>query len=396
MNQPINPPPPTPSARKWAEVLIIVLFFGLLWLPTLDKCFNLDRSRAPGENRLPAPFPQWQQSGLAGTQKFISGLEAYFNDHFGFRKKLIRFFQNWKIGLYHDRSVYKIIVGQNHWLFWGEAQMVEHFLGLAKFTPAQLKSWQTLLERRRDWLAQRGIKYLFVIAPDKQSVYPEELPAWLIKAMPTNRETKLDQFLKYMKANSTVSILDLRPSLIDAKTRAPLYLQNDTHWNLLGGFIGAQEVVKTIAWQFTNLPPLRLEDFNYTNTAFAGGDMALMLGTSASEKNYFAFQPKPGMPRLRSKETPTFPTPWGLKRVMTLENPDSNSVSIVLFTDSYGVSWEQFLGYPFKKTVFLGDNRGFNAPLITASQPQVVVNEMLERFFYNEDPDQMLSRETLP
>jgi hypothetical protein len=396
MNRPMNPQPFPKPARKWTNVLIIILFFGLLWLPTLDKLFNLDRSRSPGENRLTARFPQLQSPDLTGAQKFIVGLEAYYNDHFGFRKKLIRFFQNWKIGLYHDRSVYKIIVGQDHWLFWGEAQMVEHFLGTLQFTPPQLSAWQKLLEKRRDWLAQRGIQYLFVVAPDKQSVYPELLPSWLINAAPTNRETKLDQFLKYMKAHSTVPVLDLRGPLITAKKIAPLYLQNDTHWNLLGGFVGAQALVRTLAQQFTNLPPLQARDFTWTNTTFIGGDMALMLGTDAAEKNYFAFQPTPALPRLYSQENLLFPTAWGNKRVLTQENPGGVPITIVLFTDSFGVSWEQFLGYSFKKTIFLADNRGFSPQLITASQPQIVVNQMLERFFYTEDPEQMLQKDALP
>jgi hypothetical protein len=396
MNRPMNAEPFPKPARQWANVLVIAIFFSLLWLPTLDKCFNLDRSRPPGENRLPAPFPQLQQPSLAAAQKFITGLEAYFNDHFGFRKKLIRLFQNWKLGLFHDRSVYKIVVGQDHWLFWGEAQMVEHFLGLAKFTPGQLQLWQKLLEKRRDWLAQRGIKYLFVVAPDKQSVYPEELPAWLINAVPANRETKLDQFLQYMQTHSTVEILDLRRPLIDAKKIAPVYLQNDTHWNLLGSFVAAQELVKVLAQQFTNLPPLQLQDFTWTNMAYTGGDMARMLGTDAVEKNYFAFNPKPALPRLRSQENLNYPTAWGLKRILTLENPEAASTTVVLFTDSFGVSWEQFLGYPFKKTIFLADNREFNPKIISENKPAIVVNEMLERYFYTTDPEELMGRDGLP
>ncbi|MEI9865253.1 MAG: hypothetical protein WDN00_12025 [Limisphaerales bacterium] len=45
-------------------------------------------------------------------------------------------------------------------------------------------------KKRRDWLAKRGIAYLFVVAPDKHSIYPEELPGWAVKVRP---QTKLDQ-----------------------------------------------------------------------------------------------------------------------------------------------------------------------------------------------------------
>ena len=100
----------------------------------------------------------------------MAASEAYFNDHFGFRKKLIRWFQNWKTGFFHDRTVYNVITGRDGWLFTSDLQMVGHYPGMKQFTPAELKSWQTLLEKRRGWLAARGIKYLFVVSPDKQTV----------------------------------------------------------------------------------------------------------------------------------------------------------------------------------------------------------------------------------
>ncbi len=373
--------------------MLIAVFVVLLWIPTLDTFLKIDRSPAPGENRLLAKFPATPHASFGEVQKFMGGLELYFNDHFGFRKKLIRWFQSWKFGLYHDRSVLNIILGQDHWMYWSEKQMVEHYLGTVRFTEAQLQSWQKLLEKRRDWLAQQGIQYYFVIPPDKQSVYPEHLPAWLINATPTNRETKLDQLMKHMRAHSTVRILDLRASLITAKKTAPVFLQNDTHWNLLGGFIGVQELAGMLAGQFTNLPPLRLDDFNWTNSPHSGGDMALMLGTDAVEKNYFDFQSKSSLPRLSSQLNPAWPTARGSKRVYTFENPAISAPTAVVFADSFGEAWKPFLGYLFKKTVMLDDNRVFDAALITTNQPGVVVSEMVERSVNTQNPDEMIRRE---
>ncbi len=388
--------PPTPARRR-TNLFLIAIFFSLLWLPTLDKCFDLDHSRPPGENRLPAPFPHLQSPDFASAQKFIVGLEAWFNDHFGFRKKFIRFFQNWKGGLFHDESVYKVVTGQNHWLFSGELQMVEHFLGTAQFTPAQLAAWQKLLEKRRDWLAQRGIQYLFVIAPDKQSIYPEQLPAWLINAAPTNRETKLDQFLKFMKANSTVPILDLREPLIAAKKIAPLYLQNDTHWNLLGGFVAAQAVVKTLAQQSTNLPPLNVDDFQWTNTTTdIIGDLARMSGSDVVEKNYFSFEPKTNLPALRTFwDTNTFSAWDSNTKAIVVEDPASPAGTIVVFHDSFGMAWWKFLGYSFKRVVFIAERREFNPKIISENKPAIVVNEMLERYFYTTDPEELMAHDGL-
>jgi hypothetical protein len=301
-----------------------------------------------------------------------------------------------KLHLFKDRSVYKVVVGRNGWLYWGELQMVDHFLGLARFSPPQLESWRLLLERRRDWLARQGIQYLVVIPPDKQTVYPDQLPAWLANAAPPHRETKLDQFLAYLHAHSTVEILDLRPALIAARKEAPTYLLNDSHWNSFGGFVACQELIKTLSRRLPGLPPLNLADFQWTNVPSTGGDLAQMIGLADPEKNYFRFQPGPTLPGLHTNGDLTLKTAWGMARVLTVENPGSLPQSAVIFHDSFGLAWQQFLGYDFKRVVFEYENHDFNRELIRANSPTVVVNEMLERYFNTHDPDEMLAKDALP
>ena len=253
------------------------------------------------------------------------------------------------------------------------------------------------MEKRRDWLAARGIKYLFVIPPDKQTVYPEFLPAWLANTVAANRATKLDQFLQYMKAGSTVEILDLRAPLIEAKKIAPTYLQNDTHWNLFGGFVASQEVIKVLSQFFPNLPPLRLEDFNWTNAPAIGGDLGNMIGTEAAEENYFKFAPKPSLPAFNIFEATNFVCNWDAhKKSLVTENSASLKNSAVIFHDSFGLAWQKFLGHSFRQIVFMGDNREFNAVVIAENQPNVVISEMLERYFNTLDPNEMLAKEALP
>ena len=382
--------------RPWADWLLIFFFAALLWLPTVDFFTGIDVTQPPGENRLPAPKPRLARLDFSGAQDYMAAAEIYFNDHFGFRKRLIRWFQQWKARLYHDLSVHKVVAGQNGWLYTGELQMVEHYLGLAKFTPAQLQRWQALLEKRRDWLAAHGIKYLFVIPPDKQTVYPEFLPAWLQNAAPTNRETKLDQFLEYMKAHSTVEILDLRPVLIAAKKTAPTYLQNDTHWNQFGGFVGCQEVIRTLQKQFPDLPPLRLEDFLWTNTPAAGGDIARISGTTPAENNFFTFTPGPALPVLHTNEDRAYKSNWGTKTVLTVDNPAPLRRKLVAFHDSYGAAFQEFLGHCFRHSAYEWDNHEFCPALILSNAPDVVVNEILERYVNTMDPDEMMKVDALP
>ena len=394
-----------PTRRQaWADGLLLIVFGALLWLPTVEYFGHMDWTSPLTENRLLAPCPRLTRLDVSGVRDYLAATENYFNDHFGFRRRLIRWCQQWKARLFRDgRRLDYVIAGQAGWLFYSKAQMIEHYLGLKQFTPGQLQSWQRLLEKRRDWLAARGIQYLFVVPPDKHSVYSEYLPAWLLAARPAGRQTKLDQLVQYLKAHSTVEILDLREPLIAGKKVAPTYLQNDTHWNQYGGFIGSQEVIKALSRQRPGLPPLRLEDFDWSHAPATGGDLANMQGTPEKpENNSLVFTPKPPLvvPRLR-------PLPNLLPRAnpneatnanYVIENPNlpAPAVDVVVFHDSFGRVFRQFLGYRFHRIIFVGENKEFNAGIVTEYQPQIVINEMVERLLDTEDPDPILAREALP
>lgn len=173
----MNPPPISPVLTRWNNRVLIAVLAVVVWLPTLDTFFGFDWAPRPNEKRLPAAFPTFE-SGWGGIKKYLAGLEAYFNDHFGCRKCLVQWNNKWKWDVFRDASVRQnTIVGRDGWLYLADCQMVDHYRGVLRFKPEELQNWQKLLEERRDWLARRGIKYLFVVAPDKQSIYPEHLPA---------------------------------------------------------------------------------------------------------------------------------------------------------------------------------------------------------------------------
>jgi alginate O-acetyltransferase complex protein AlgJ len=213
----MNPATTTSTLQRWTNAVLIALFMALLWLPGLDSVFHFDWTPPRSENRAMASYPKLQP-GWHGLQAYVAGLEAYFNDHFGCRKCLVQWNNKMRWSLFKEKNTRSVLIGKNGWLFFTESQMIEHYRGQIQFTPEQLHDWQVLLEKRRDWLARLGIPYLFVVAPDKQSIYPEDLPDWVAKIHP---QTTLDQFFAYMHEHSTVSVLDLRNVVRDAKQTCP-------------------------------------------------------------------------------------------------------------------------------------------------------------------------------
>jgi hypothetical protein len=368
------------------NITLIAVFGVLLWLPTFDTFFHIDRTPAINEKRVLAQLPHLK-SFPGGLKKYIVGLEACFNDHFGCRNRLIRWQIDWQLIFLRatgENGPGGVIIGRDGWLFFSQNEMVEHYRGVRRFAPQNLRDWQALLEHRRDWLAQRGIKYVFVIAPDKHSIYSEHLPAWMTKVHP---ETKLDQFYTYMRAHSTVEVVDLRPALLDARRIAPTYFKTDTHWNAFGGFVACQEITKKLP----GLEPLSLDSFELKKIAEDGGDLAGMLGVKMTEENAVSLTPKPNLPPLEMSanlaKNPDYRGPSVAK------NSQGKGAALV-FCDSFGPALMPFLGCYFGKAPCLRKHK-LDAGRIEQEKPDVVISEMVEREFNVTDPNYLKAEEAL-
>ena len=387
----MNPTETIPALTRWTNSALIGLFMTLLWLPMMDTLFHFDWAPPTTENRALASFPK-TPSDWHELRGYVAGLEDYYNDHFGCRRCLTQWYNKVRWSVFKDRNTRSVLVGKDGWLFYTQAQMIDHYTGFLQFTPEQLHDWKVLLEKRRDWLVRRGIAYLFVVTPDKHTIYPEELPDWVKKVRP---QTKLDQFVAYMRANSTVPVLDQRDVLLQAKKFHPTYYKTDVHWNDFGGFAAYQELMRTLARQRPGLEPLSLDEFSVTNLIPApgdlvkGGDMAKILGLSLTESNYYSLTPKVKLPRFTMEQPPQ-------ERVhdprLTM-NPQAKG-RMVVFHDSFALSWIQFLGYQFNQINYYW-RYDLNPACIEQDKPDIVINEMNERFFNTENPVKMMAKEAL-
>src|SRR4051812_2596890 len=105
----------SPEAIRFSKGLsLTAIFLVLISLPTLDWIFKLDHAPIPNEKRMPASFPSYL--GLAHLKDFVSGLNQYYDDHFGFRKRLIRAGTRWKRQIFRAPEQNSVIVGREGWL----------------------------------------------------------------------------------------------------------------------------------------------------------------------------------------------------------------------------------------------------------------------------------------
>jgi len=387
----MNPGAISKKILQLKAVLLSVIFLVLIWLPTLDRIFHMDHAPAPIEKRVLAKFPEYK--GLSQSRQFVAGLEQYFNDRFGFRNRLIRANNHWKYQLFRESPNVEVATGRNGWLYFRGGKTLDDYFGFSRFNQQELETWRQLLEKRRDWLAKRGIKYLFTIPPDKHSIYPEYLPDWWVKS---DKPGKVDQFMEYMKAHSTVEVLDLRKPLLDAKPLGVIYLKTDTHWNFLGGFIGYQAVVDALSRQIPGLKPLPLDAFDRKPSEWRIGDLCTLMGdTTTREMQQVSFTPRSPLKPLKLVSDPArLPKQWGPNNEPQVSENDSGQGKAVVFRDSFANRWRDFLGYNFKEVIYIWQY-SWDTAFLEREKPDVVIDEMLERFFNEQDPLELARKDQL-
>jgi hypothetical protein len=333
------------------------------------------------ENRRPTPAPlRWR------IDRFLPQIfDAYFADRFGFRSQLVELHNYVRVMGLGLSTCPNIVIGKNGWMFFDDNDSHADFAGKAPFTSEQMERWRVILEGRRDWLAQRGCQSLFVVVPNKETIYPEFMPD---DRGPRGR-TRLDQLVAHLQSHSNVAVLDLRPALITAKATEDfvLYRRWDTHWNDRGAFAADRAICDALRPSLPNLGPT-LERGQYESKTippeneYVRPDLARMLGVG----NWLN-EPLPYLQPRQPTRAQVVPTTIRPDRyhppatsVTVFEVPDPSLPRLVVFGDSFVHTLSRFVAEHFQRSVFIAHHWPLDRALVEEERPQVVIFEVCERY----------------
>lgn len=360
--------------RAWNRILIAV-FVAAIALPGVGTLLHLDREAASGEKRELAPFPSLHPD-WASLRSFPDGFARYFEDNFAFRTRLVRWQAAIRLNALHVSPSPAVVAGRNGWLFYADDGALQDYVDEKPFTRDELEAWRLTLQHTQDWLHERGISYLFVIAPDKHVIYPELFPASVHRL---HDQSRMDQLVAYLRANSTVNVLDLRPALLNARAHERVYHRTDTHWNDRGAFAGYQEIADRLG-----LHPLPRADFEAEDVKTEGRDLAGMLGlTDVLSEDDLRLAPR----RARRAQIvePAHPNAFYEDARIVTEQTDRSLPRAVVFRDSFASALIPFLSEHFSRAVYLWQN-DFDPEVVEQEHPAMVIQEWVGRHLDNQWP----------
>jgi alginate O-acetyltransferase complex protein AlgJ len=355
--------------------LIIGLFCVMLLAPFATQVIGLSTDGTT-ENRILAPFPKVNS---VKEIKFLPKMsESYVNDRFGLRKQLVHFnsLVRYRLGLSSTREV---VVGKDGWLFYTADKLMEQHTGADIFTPVELENWVKQMEADRDWLARRGIAFYVMIAPDKNTIYPEKLPDY-----PRRAVTRIDQLAARLRS-SDLEFIDPREELFRVKAAGEMvYTPGDTHWSERGAFVAYRMLMDRILKRFPFIPPLSLDDFSISYGPPAGADLTYILTLDGDIKYSVERMSPKWKSHQVAPQTTTFRPGWGW-RVTENSNDLKDRPRLLVFGDSFTdyVLGPTMLYETFRNPVWTHNNGGtFNFDLVKETKPDIVLVQFAERYLH--------------
>ena len=140
-----------------------------------------------------------------------------------------------------------VIEGKDGWLFFDpylNDNVRADYLGLNLFTVDELNYYLNKLVEIKNKLQQKGIDFCIFLAPNKNRIYSEYYPSYIGEMSPAYR---LQQFVEYISLNSDIKIVYPINEMLYTKNKFQskiVYHKYDSHWNALGGYVGAYCLLK--------------------------------------------------------------------------------------------------------------------------------------------------------
>jgi hypothetical protein len=370
------------NPRRVGQLVLIVAFLVVVYLPGLRMILDPPKSRPQEgweENR-PMPTLAWRLSSILSFPKDFTD---YFRFNFGYRPNLLSMHTKLVGEALHESTSQLVIDGKDGWLFLGATVSIENYRGLSPLSQTELERWKQVLEIRHNWLAGLGIHYIFVVCPDKHTVYPEYMPDRINRVHP---QTRLDQLVQYLKKErSSVDLLDLRPALMDMKKVHLCYQPQETHWNGVGAFAAYQQIAKRLRAWYPGLRVIDMSECEFYEERNTETDLLRLQGKGSVTTIVDGIRPVKGLeaeftidPGHRDDQT---------RRVAHSRLPGAPVERLLLVHDSFGRHLVHFLAEHARDGLYVWSTNDSLSPQdVLVYKPDVVIEEIVERQLCEREP----------
>lgn len=342
--------------------MFVVLSIAICIMPALSMLPGTDATGL--EKRKLAEMPALTR-GKWLNPEFSSQFESYFSDNFGMRSYMVTAYSALSYYLLGDSVNEKVIAGKEGWLFYTET--LDDYTGTSILSTSEINHLNRILHLQNEYLSDRGIAFIFTIAPNKNSIYGELMPD---RYRENKGDTNLELLASYLPLTD-ITYVDLNQVLKQSKEKEQLYHRKDTHWNNYGAMVAYREILQKVD---ELIPGLVFDDYEggiYSVEKSWQGDLEVML-----------------LPELKLKDDQlifdigkdySFIGPVRSYEDIVVETKsDSGNTRLLMFRDSFANALIPYISNVFGQACY---SRAipYDYSLVEEVEPDVVIVEIAER-----------------
>lgn len=237
--------------------------FSICLVPVLGMFAVHGRDSGSQENTV--EFPELMKEDGRLNIEWLSQAGEYFQRHFAFRQELITANAVLEGGLFQVSADDGVIYGKDGWLYYKDS--LDDYLGSDLMDERALFCVARSLLLLQEYAQERGISFLFMPVPNKNTIYGEHMPYYYSYKM--SKKRNLAGLYEALEKEGVAYI-----KLEDIFRDSPeiLYHKRDSHWTNAGAALAYEEAMKALGRPFDS----------YRETAFEvrqdfEGDLAKML-----------------------------------------------------------------------------------------------------------------------
>jgi hypothetical protein len=288
---------------------------------------------------------------------YFDEFDSWFSEHFAWRSKLVTADGELKATVFGTSPNSDVIVGTDGWLYYGET--TDDFLNINTLSGRGVSNIRHNLQLLSDYCEACGADFIFTVAPNKNSLYPEHMPFNYVESADKGNYELLAESLA-----DAEWFCDLKTALLAADSNIPLYHKEDTHWNNLGAYVGHLSLMGALGHETCPAG-------NWTTRNDRQGDLAAMIYPSAKADDmqvYSDYVPQyTYMGHFRSFDDVTIRT-----------SCEGKSGSLLMYRDSYGEAIIPFIAECFSSCEFTR-NVPYQTGSIATGAADTVILEIVER-----------------
>jgi len=355
-----------PDATKLSNRLVACLVLVGLGYACIASAIAMIRGKAD--------FPE-----LSSWRKFPARFESFLNEHLPGRVRILDANARLRVEMLGVSPTPRVLLGTGGMLFFDpRPELAAEFVG-EQAEASAVEYWTELAWKRHDWCAARGIRFLTVVAPDKQSVCNDHLP-------PAQRhrhgDSILDRIMDEWQLEPAVPLIDLRGDLRAARSIAEVYLQNDTHWTPYGTWLAYRGTVDAMSALVPIDPAADWSQLEREMTPSGSGDTWRLLGFRRPAAEEWCECPKLHdriarvVPeRVEIPENERLPH----RQAQVWTRRDARGPRVILFGDSFAGNLYQFLLSQHCARLVSAPTYEMIESLIEREKPDIVISETVER-----------------